>query len=43
MNAEKLMLQCFPFRGLLDKHARTYCGSDQKLLTLMTLRKYMNW
>jgi hypothetical protein len=27
MNAEKLMAQCFTFRGLLDKHARTYCRS----------------
>jgi hypothetical protein len=25
MNAEKLMVQCFPFMALLDKHARTYC------------------
>jgi hypothetical protein len=25
MNAEKLMVQCFTFIGLLDRHARTYC------------------
>jgi hypothetical protein len=43
MNAEKLMVRCFTFIGLLDKHARTYCWSDQKLLALMTLREYMSW
>jgi hypothetical protein len=43
VNAEKLMVQRFPFIGLLDKHARTYCGSDQELLASMTLREYMNW
>lgn len=40
-NAEKLMVQCFPCIALLDKHARTYCWSDQKLLALMTLRKFL--